>query len=46
MIWVGHVSRKGSRDMYVPFGGKNLKEKGHLKDLQMMKDNINIDLTD
>jgi hypothetical protein len=46
MIWVGHVSRKGSRDMYVPFDGENLKEKGHSKDLEKMKDNINIDLKD
>jgi hypothetical protein len=34
MVLVGHVSCTGSREMHVPFGVKNLKEKGLLEDLE------------
>jgi hypothetical protein len=34
MVWVGHVSWTGGREMCVLFGGKKLKKKGHLKDIE------------
>jgi hypothetical protein len=44
MGWAGHMARKGKRrGAYRVLRGK-LKERGHLKDLGILEDNIKMDL--